>query len=269
MKQLKYLLIKIINKSGINITRSSPPKIILEYLSKLQPIITDVIRVGGPSDGGYFIPNDLEGVTAAFSPGSNGLWNFEKELGEVYQVKSFIIDKAHKAPLNLTKMQSFRPGLLGPANLGEVITLESWVNSSVNLDDNDLILQMDIEGAEYISILATPEYVLKRFRIVVIEFHNLNWLYNYPYFKNCVAPVFEKMLKHFEVVSSTANNAAPTFKILGIDFPQVIEVSFLRKDRVTPVLKQLNNNTRNLFKNDPEKKIIEINWKAIDQKLDR
>ena len=38
------------------------------------------------------------------------------------------------------------------------------------------MLQMDIEGAEYRNLLSTSKYILKRFRILVIEFHDFSEL---------------------------------------------------------------------------------------------
>jgi hypothetical protein len=49
------------------------------------------------------------------------------------------------------------------------VTLATWVKGTeADQRDGDLLLQMDIEGNEYASILATPDEVLTRFRIIAM-----------------------------------------------------------------------------------------------------
>jgi len=263
----KIELTRILNAFGLNPTRSTPNAIVLDTIFKIKPIESNLVRVGPQNDGGYFLPKDFNGVSYAFSPGSNGAWGFEKDLGDNYGIHSFIIDKEIKAPQGLTKFQSFRPGLLGPYNSSEYITLETWIESTPAKFDNELILQMDIEGAEFSCLLTTPDYVLNKFRIIVVEFHNLNWLLNYPYFKNCVGPTLEKLLIHFSVVSVHPNNSASKFKFLDFELPQVIEVTFHRKDRVrnvTPLSLKLDSKSH---RNNLSKKDLEIDWTKISRSL--
>jgi hypothetical protein len=50
--------------------------------------------------------------------------------------------------------------------------LETWVKSQAEYQlEHDFLLQMDIEGGEYLTLLATPQEVLRRFRIIVLEIH--------------------------------------------------------------------------------------------------
>ena len=51
-------------------------------------------------------------------------------------------------------------------------TLEGWIDRNTpNSRQMTLLLQMDIEGAEFCVLLSTPTETLKRFRIMIIEFH--------------------------------------------------------------------------------------------------
>ena len=59
----------------------------------------------------------------------------------------------------------------------ENIRFETWVNLNAS-NSNSLIGQIDIEGGEYNLIIDTPLNVLKKFKILVIEFHNLNLISN-------------------------------------------------------------------------------------------
>ena len=46
----------------------------------------------------------------------------------------------------------------------------------------DLLLQMDIDGDEYETLLSMPILLQKRFRIIVVEFHYLDYLFSEPIF---------------------------------------------------------------------------------------
>ena len=81
--------------------------------------------------------------------------------------------------LNLVKgYQYFQEKWLNGFNDKNSMTLSSWIYNANLVNSNNLLLQMDIEGAEYESIIATSESTLKKFRIIVIEFHNLDYLRN-------------------------------------------------------------------------------------------
>ena len=71
---------------------------------------------------------------------------------------------------------TFVKKFIGPVDDDRFMTMESWVASSGIQDSDDLMLQMDIEGAEFLAILTTPDSLLARFRIMVLEVHELDQL---------------------------------------------------------------------------------------------
>ena len=91
-KQIKSNLkfyIKLISKSCTAkifaitrrfLTRKTPRVEIENLIKSLYPIITNkaLIRLGGEFDGGYIVPDDLEGIKACFSPGvgTNSLFEY-------------------------------------------------------------------------------------------------------------------------------------------------------------------------------------------------
>jgi hypothetical protein len=104
---------------------------------------------------------------------------------------------------------------------------------------NDLLLQMDIEGDEYLSLLNTSERSWNRFRIAIIEFHNLDRIIEVDYFENVIKKLFVKIFQTHDIVHLHANNAGGTFKLQGVSFPKIIELTLHRKDRL---IKNLGNN---------------------------
>jgi hypothetical protein len=98
----------------------------------------------------------------------------------------------------------FDKKLLGVVNDDATITLDAWVNTCT-LPDGDLILQMDIEGAEWPVLLNVSDEVLRRFRIIVIELHSLERLIDEVGFKLMFAAL-DRLLRQFHVVHIQPNN---------------------------------------------------------------
>ncbi len=57
---------------GFNVTWQTKSGDLLELIRKLAPQDSgpELIRIGGPGDGGYLIPDDLDGIEYCFSPRS-------------------------------------------------------------------------------------------------------------------------------------------------------------------------------------------------------
>lgn len=202
-------------------------------LKKLKPVDVGVklIRMGGDNDGGYLVPDDLEGIEYCFSPGVDVIANFEQECLK-RGIRSFLADYSVDGPPVNLEGCVFIKKFVGAYNGAITITMEDWVNQSLPADYNgDMILQMDIEGAEYETLLSTPVSVLKRFRVIVLEIHNFQKLDNREYFKLINATI-EKVTEHFEPVHLHINNCDAPVNVNGIEIPPIFEVTFLRKDRV-------------------------------------
>jgi hypothetical protein len=91
---------------------------------------------------------------------------------------------------------------------------------------------MDIEGSEYEVLLVALTDILKRFRIIVIEFYSLNELCCGSFF-TLASRVFEKLLQTHTCVHNHTNNYSDLVKFKGLEIPPVTELSFLRNDRVS------------------------------------
>ena len=176
------------------------------------------------------LPDDFDGIGACFSPGVSSIATFEEALAE-RGIPSYMADASVPGVPQEHELFHFQKKYLGCSNDDTFLRLEDWVNQSVNNLDNDLLLQMDIEGWEYPVLLDTPTACLKRFRIVVIEFHALHALFDVDSFRLLNA-AFEKMLELFHVVHIHPNNTKPLLSNGAVQVPPVIEVTFYRKDCV-------------------------------------
>ena len=204
-----------------------------ELVKALRPVKTDfqLIRIGGANDGGYLIPNDLDGIAACFSPGVADTASFEIDLckrGIGSHLADASVDGAPKGftPLSFTK--KYLDGYNDETNM----TLKTWMNEKglSNMNGANFILQMDIEGGEYATIIATPKEVLQQFRIICVEIHDIDAWFN-PIAWNTVATFFAKLTEDFHVVHNHPNNNCGTVDANGFILPRVFELTLLRKDR--------------------------------------
>ena len=196
-----------------------------------------LIRIGRNGDGGYLVPDDLIGISACYSPGVGDSWEFERQIAESHGIPSHMLDDTVKPPIGLTSMQTFVSLKLGAFTNSKQLSLEDWVEQNDPIGSaDDLLLQMDIESHEWLSLLVTPNKVLKRFRILIVEFHSLPLTSNPWILSRVYDPLISRLLEEFDIVHCHPNNAVGTFRYLGIDFPDTLEVTFHRKDRALNVL---------------------------------
>ena len=91
---------------------------------------------------------------------------------------------------------------------------------------------MDIEGYEYEVIEATTSDFLNIFRIMVIEFHSFSLIRNRRELLK-IQNIFTKLRLNFEIVHLHLNNNDNPLKYKGRFIPRTIEVTFLRRDRIS------------------------------------
>ena len=229
---LKDLVRQLFLSSGKSITDATDIKDLERFIEKFKPkpVGKKLIRIGGDGDGGYLLPDDLSGISTCFSPGVDINSIFEEELAEKYGINSFMADYSVDKPAIENKLFHFDKKFLGNKNDKKFIRLEDWVTAN-SKDSSDLLLQMDIEGAEYEVIIDTPLYVFKKFRIMAIEFHFLDSIFNKNAFKILEA-VFDKLGNDFTVAHIHPNNSRPIINKGSISIPELLEFTFLRNDRV-------------------------------------
>jgi hypothetical protein len=257
---LKECITRFLFCLGYSVIKVKPLEPIHSLIKSLCPIKTNLIRIGGDSDGGYLIPNDLKGVTKCFSPGVAHTSNFEKSL-ESYEIISFLADYSVDSPDNLSTSNFFLKKFVAPYNSTIHINFQDWISSN-SKNTEDLILQMDIEGNEYATILSCRTDILKRFRIMVIEFHSLDSIFDarvFPIIKDC----FNLILNDFYVVHIHPNNTGRYRRFRDVVIPSTMEFTFIRKDRITDVTSTKNfphDLDRSNDINKPDLKLPKVWW---------
>jgi hypothetical protein len=260
---------RMLGVMGLSISGTINSESLVALIQRLRPVSTPfpLIRIGGSADGGYLVPDDLDKLGACFSPGVAESATFEMGMAE-RSIPSFLIDYSVDGPPAENKLFRFEKLFLATHTDGtKFIRLEDWVNINAP-GDSELILQMDVEGAEWSVLLDTPEQLLARFRIMVIEFHILEKMMTSSLGVEVLSAIIDKISRNFKVVHLHANNAGGVHKFKGQTIPRVLELTFLRKDRFDLSRDRFPPSVPNPLdeRNDPTKRDIILSraWLARD-----
>ena len=226
---------KIINNRGSYLAPETPQIQVQELIKSLHPRTTEkgLIRLGPHKDGGYLVPDDLEDIVACFSPGVGRMSEFEVDC-LARNMKLYLADKSVDGPGNDNKDLHFTKKFIGCTNNNDFMTMDQWVADTLGSQSKDMMLQMDIEGYEYMTLINISDTLLNQFRVVVIEFHNLHKLWNREFFKIAQAS-FSKLLQNHYCVHIHPNNIDKPVIHHGIEIPTTAEFTFIRKDRVQSI----------------------------------
>lgn len=231
MRRLRKSLKSFLLSQRVAVTKTTDPKLVKNFMDMVRPVSTNhaLIRVGGAGDGGYLVPDDLDGIAACFSPGVSTTSDFESDLAG-RGIRCYLADYSVDAPPIRNDLFDFEKKFLGQIEDDVYMTLDGWVKRKAPAE-GDLLLQMDIEGAEYDVIVETSRETFRRFRIIVVEFHGLDGLLHKGSY-TLLKLAFRKLLKDFDVVHIHPNNCSPILRYRGLQVPPVLEFTLLRKDRI-------------------------------------
>lgn len=265
MSWLKNFIKTFLRFFDLRISRDTPESevpidILRKFLVTLEPQqVTNLVRVGSSNDGGYVIPEDLGETCKLFSPGCDGLVDFERDLYSKFQISSIVLDDISKKPKYLEPFIEFQHNWLDATSSEKTISLKDWVSS--NSESNQtLILQMDIEGSEYEVLRNTPEYIVNRFHTIVIEFHYFEMIKNSFLFNSKIKPVFDLLLNNHVPIFVNPNNCCGVVRFGNFSFPRVFEITLLRRSEI--INRPMNENAIiKPYINVANLPQISINWK--------
>lgn len=231
-----FLKTLVIDRSDVRrgyMTAMTKKPALLSFIQRLHPQTPDkpLIRLGPRGDGGYLVPDDLAGIEACFSPGVSLVSGFEKDCANL-GIKVFLADASVDQPAEMHDRFFFTKKFVGVTTNEDFMTMDAWVASALPGSQADLLLQIDIEGYEYETFLGASDGLLRRCRIIVAEFHNLDQLWNRPFF-HLAERAFEKILQTHACVHIHPNNCCGILDLEDAPIPRVAEFTFLRKDRIS------------------------------------
>ena len=229
---MKHRFVTTCLNVGFSVAKQADLASIRELIAQLHPVETEypLMRLGSDMDGGYLVPDDLDDVVACFSPGVSVWAPFEADL-IARGIPCFMADASvDSAPIEGVH---FTQKFLGVINDRTTIRLDDWVTECAPIA-GDLILQMDIEGAEWPVLLNVSDDALRRFRIIVIELHDLERIMD-KHALAIIKAVFARLCQDFYVVHNHPNNYGRSVRKGSLEIPRVLEMTLLRKDRAATV----------------------------------
>lgn len=217
---------------GVNLTKQTPRTDVQDLINLLKPLDCgrELVRIGADHDGGYLLPDDFEGIEFCFSPGVGPVAEFENHLATL-GIKSFMADYSVDTLPVIRPEFTFDKMFVSANDTTTSFTLDTWREKYLHDYAGDLLLQMDIEGSEYEVLLSTPLQMLSRFRIMVIEFHFLEKLFD-PFVFNLYRACFQKLMQSFHVSHIHPNNCCGSMGRFDIDIPRMMEITFYNKNRI-------------------------------------
>jgi hypothetical protein len=186
----------------------TPEEIREALFAELQPVTLkncELQRFGGPNDGGYLMCGNLLGEpAAAYSYGIGGEdgWGCDVSNRLGVAVHEYDCFDPRRATCDAWHL-AFHDECVGPqaataeGRVFDTITSQIFRNGHA---DSTVVMKMDIEGAEWDSLLQTPDHVLARIDQLAMELHGVD--------ARRYIDVVRKLKRTFYLVHRHFNNVA-------------------------------------------------------------
>jgi len=206
-----------------------------------------------PHDGGYVLsPSELEKSKVIYSYGVGTTWrqmHFDFHMSELGKVVHLYDGSITNLPRNARGVKNFlfKSLNINSKNLVEELELNG------HLDETQLTAKMDIEGAEYEVFSNCSDLYFKTFSQITLELHDLHT------FSEEKEKALARLNERYYIFHMHANNYAR----VRDGYPEVIEVSYIRKDSLNfvPKFRSAGYPIKGLdVKNCPRSPEISFNW---------
>ncbi|MGN8118839.1 FkbM family methyltransferase [Labrys sp. 22185] len=202
---------------------------LFQYLEPEDVIGSDCyVRLGKDFDGGYiFLKDGLKGKIA-YSFGINNDVSWDRNVADLgYDV--YMYDHTiPNLPEENVKFHFFKTGVSGKSSDTDLKTIENIILDNNHSELTDIILKMDIEGAEWEALSAVPEKTLRQFGQIALEYHWFDHLGQDEVFYPAERAL-RKMHKLFAPVHIHSNNCCDLVVIGGVPVPPVLEVTYVNR----------------------------------------
>lgn len=185
-------------------------------------------RFGKNHDGGYIIYNDIDKDTRAYSFGISNDVSWEKHFIQ-YGKDAQMYDHTIKGlPEENALFNWHKIGIAGEDKPEErLMSMVSILDENDDIENKNLILKMDVEGAEWDFINNTSSDILDNFKQIVFELHDLN-----PSIVVCSNPIINALKKlnlTHQAVWVHGNNYGPAYVDGDEILPQALEITYLNR----------------------------------------
>ena len=130
------------------------------------------ILCGEKKDGSYVLLNDFKNIKIAYSFGISKMIQFDKFLADkgidVYMYDHTI----NSLPYNNIKFHWKKIGITGKQKNKRLLkSLEELIIENGHSSEENMILKIDIEHAEWESLIDLSSKILRQFKYILIEYH--------------------------------------------------------------------------------------------------
>ena len=183
-----------------------------------------LVRLGSINDGGYVVVDDISRQDVLISLGIGNNSDFEYQISSKIQRIIAFDHTINEMPVTADNIQFNKLGVKAKS-AGRFTTLSSVIESIPV--QNDLLLKIDIEGWEWEVLNSISDAEISRFRQIIGEFHDFHDAAK----TETINQVLSKIVRYFDVINTHANNWGQYDIIKRLAIPDVIEITFMRKDR--------------------------------------
>tara|TARA_B100000575_G_scaffold288629_1_gene289007 strand:- start:4948 stop:5745 length:798 start_codon:yes stop_codon:yes gene_type:complete len=229
---VKKIIKSMLNKNNISFYKNINNEKIIELIKLFRPynLGYNLIRIGNEKDGGYLIPDCLDDIKFCFSIGVDNKFSFEENLFKK-GIKSFLSDYSQDIS-KIPDIFDFEKKNIKSFNDENSLNINDWIETKRDkIKSEKLIFQIDVEGDEYEILSSISEKNLAQIKILIVEFHDLEYSGNRMLYQVIVA-VMKKILKKFEVAHIHPNNWKAPSLVNKYFFPSNLEVTFLNRSFV-------------------------------------
>jgi hypothetical protein len=237
-RQIAKKLLNYLRLSGVVLKlypvaiENSFPSLTRERIDELRNLLplnffrdVELTRFGSLGDGGYLISSDLAATDYCISLGVGDDYTFDlaiaDELEEVWMFDHTVSDPK----ISNKKIKFNKIGISSTSSLNFTTIPDILVNIPL---ESEVILKIDIEGSEWDVLGQIPSSDLQRFKQIVAEFHHLHNIANDDFF-SVVSKALSNLNKSHSLINLHVNNWSDLHFIQGIPFPDVIEVTYIRR----------------------------------------
>lgn len=200
-------------------------KVLEVYKLKDVPLV----RIGlQDRDGGYIMADDFNNGGIAYSFGICDDVSWDSSMAD-YGYSIYMYDHTIKElPKTRDEFHFFKEGIAGMDRSDLPLkTLSYYLNKNGHSQNKNMILKMDVEGAEWSFLETVNSKVLEQFDQIVLEFHALVQAGD----SDKKLRMLKKINKTHRLVHLHGNNTNYIVKIGDTFFPNVIEATYVRKNK--------------------------------------
>jgi hypothetical protein len=193
------------------------------------------LRIGTqPGDGAYVMLDMLRPAQRVLSFGIGRNVSFDLAMAERGHAVLLYDHTIEAPPAGHPQFRFHRIGLGAQDEPDRhLLSLATHVGALPGPPTRDMILKMDVEGAEWPMLAATRSLLLNRFEQIVLEIHGLARL-DHKLWHTRITNGLRRLRATHTLVHVHANNQAPPLMVQGFPVSNLLELTWVRSDLIQP-----------------------------------